>query len=584
VPDIFLSYNREDQARARRFAEAFQRKGFDVWWDTVLRSGEAYDQVTEQALRDARAVVVLWSRKSVESRWVRAEAALANRLGTLVPAMIEPCERPVMFELTQTADLCRWQGDEGDGVWLAFVEDVGRFIGQDAADRQVRGTPINTASVIPAGRPSIAVLPFANQSGDKEQDYLSDGISEDIITDLGKVSALWVAARNTVFTFKDRHVDVRDAARQIGVSHVLEGSVRKAGDRVRITARLVDGATGGQVWAERYDRSLSDIFALQDEISQAVVKALKLKLLPEEKQAIEHRGTANSQAYELYLMARQYYVTGNERHDELIARLCRRALEIDPSYAHAWALLAYALRALHHRGLCADDGGDAAERAVVLAPELPEAYAMRADVMRSRGQHDKAVADAETALRLDPQSYEANRAAGFAYSRSRRFQEAIHCLEKAASLMDSDYQAAAQAIQCYQGAGDAVGAREAGKRAFARIERLCQMDPGHGSAMGHGAGILALLGERERAREYIARALLVDPENTNLRQNLACASVQNGDFEEAVDQLERVLVSPTWPKLHWIASDNDLDPLRGMARFRDLIAAAEVRLTAPDEQ
>ncbi len=578
MPDIFLSYNRGDQATARRFAEAFQRQGLDVWWDTALRAGEAYDRVTEAALRDAKAVVVLWSPRSVQSRWVRAEATLADRLGTLVPVMIEPCERPIMFELTHTADLSRWQGDETDGGWLGFLDDVRRFIGGDSKGKRspARPTPVTRA---PANKPSVAVLPFANHSGEREQAYLSDGISEDIITDLGKVSALWVAARNTVFTYKDRNVDVREAARQLGVSHVLEGSVRRSGDRVRVTAQLIDGATGGQVWAERYDRNLSDIFALQDEISQAIVKALKLKLLPEEKQAIERRGTTNSQAYELYLMARQYYVTGNERHDELMVRLCRRAIEIDPAYPHPWALLAYAQRSLHFRGLCADDGGEAAERAIALAPELPEAHAMRADVLRSRGQLGQAVAEAQEALRLDPESYEANRAAGFAYSRSRRFQEAIGCLEKAASLMDSDYQAASQVIQCYQGLGDEAGARDACRRAFERIEQLCEKEPEHGSAMGHGAGILALMGERERAREYIARAVLLDPANTNLQQNLICALVLNGDLEDALDQLARVLKSPTRPQLHWIANDNDLDPLRDMPRFNALVADAEAHLT-----
>ncbi len=162
-------------------------------------------------------------------------------------------------------------------------------------------------------RPSIAVLPFNNMSGDPEQEYFSDGITEDIITDLSKVSALSVIARNSAFAFKGKNVDVLQVARQLKVSHVLEGSVRKAGGRVRITAQLIDGAHNDHIWAERYDRDLNDIFALQDEISEAIVKALKLKLLPEEKKAIEQRGTESVEAYNLFLMARQNYVTGGER-------------------------------------------------------------------------------------------------------------------------------------------------------------------------------------------------------------------------------------------------------------------------------
>src|SRR5476651_1430666 len=158
---------------------------------------------------------------------------------------------------------------------------------------------------------SICVLPFANVSDDPEQEYFSDGISEDIITDLSKVSALSVVARNTAFTFKGKSVKVPDVARDLGVSHVLEGSVRMAGNRVRITAQLIDGAAGDQIWAERYDRDLTDIFALQDEISMAIVTALKLKLLPQEMQAIAQRGTESVEAYDLYLVARSHYLTGN---------------------------------------------------------------------------------------------------------------------------------------------------------------------------------------------------------------------------------------------------------------------------------
>ena len=142
MPDIFLSYNREDQAAARRFAEAFQSEGFDVWWDTTLRAGEAYDEVTETALRTAKAVVVLWSPRSVVSRWVRAEATQADRNKTLVPVTIEPCERPIMFELTQTADLAHWQGEPDDGAWLAFLSDVRRFVQSGAPAR----TPAPTAA------------------------------------------------------------------------------------------------------------------------------------------------------------------------------------------------------------------------------------------------------------------------------------------------------------------------------------------------------------------------------------------------------------------------------------------------------
>jgi adenylate cyclase len=185
---------------------------------------------------------------------------------------------------------------------------------------------------------SICVLPFVNMSGDTEQEYFSDGISEDIITDLSKVSALFVIARNTAFTFKAKSADVVQVARQLNVSHVLEGSVRKSAGRVRITAQLIDGASGAHIWAERYDRDLNDIFALQDEISQAIVTALKL--LPEERRQIERRGTNNLEAYDLYLRGTRPAFTA----DELLARIAvlEATVKLAPDYANAWGALAHA--------------------------------------------------------------------------------------------------------------------------------------------------------------------------------------------------------------------------------------------------
>src|SRR5205823_3596714 len=179
-----------------------------------------------------------------------------------------------------------------------------RKLSEAKPHRQAARSPEKAAQ---RGRFSICVLPFANMSGDTEKEYFSDGISEDIITDLSQVSALHVVSRNTAFTFKGKPVDVRHVASQLNVTHVLEGSVRKAGGRVRITAQLIDGSNDGHVWAERYDRDLNDIFAIQDEISRAIVAALKVKLLPEEKKAIERRGTENVEAYNLYLLGRQIY-------------------------------------------------------------------------------------------------------------------------------------------------------------------------------------------------------------------------------------------------------------------------------------
>ena len=431
-------------------------------------------------------------------------------------------------------------------------------------------------------RMSICVLPFANMSGDAEQEYFSDGISEDIITDLSKVSALHVISRNTAFTFKGKPVDVRQVAGQLNVSHVLEGSVRKAAGRVRITAQLIDGSSDSHVWAERYDRDLNDIFALQDEISRAIVDALKVKLLPEEKKAIERRGTENVDAYNLYLMARQSYATGFEgdgRVNEAIIRLCRRAVEIDPNYAEAWALIAMAemlLRSTFDRG--GDGGLAAAERALELNADLAEAHAVKARILSEEKRHDEASRKIEIALRLDPESQQVNKCAGVLRFRQQRLKESICYFEKAVALEEGDFGSAGMLITCYTAIGNREAARRAAEITLARAEKVLAHDPNNGSAMGHGSDALAVLGKGERAKEWMGRALLIDPENLSMRYNFVCALANHlKDTEAALEMLGPAFEKMGTGLINHAKIDPDLDPLREHPRFKAMLAAAERR-------
>jgi adenylate cyclase len=481
--------------------------------------------------------------------------------------------------------------DQVDGKALCVFEDLG------AHSIKNNERPVHVFSVRAAGtdeprvrdvesprKLSICVLPFANMSGDVEQEYFSDGISEDIITDLSKVSALAVISRNSAFMYKGKHIDLPKVARELKVSHVLEGSVRKSGNRVRITAQLIDAATNGHVWAERYDRDLSDIFSLQDEISEAIVRALKLKLLPEEKKAIEQRGTANVEAYKLYLMARQVRVTGNlgnVRNLELPIRLCLRAVEIDPSYALAWALVAHSQMSLRVYGAGSGENGlAAAERAIALDPNLADAHAAKARILVYSARYDEARIEHEIALRLDPHSYEVNCAAGASCLALHRFDDAIRYFEKAADIMETDFWAVGMVMGCYAAKGDREGAVAAARRALPRIEKLIAVEPDHGSAMSFGVHALVLLGQVERAREWAERAKLFDPDNVNMRYNLACSLVSINEFEAALDMLVPIYESTQSEALNWSRVDPDLAPLREHPRFKAMDAAAEARLAA----
>ena len=443
--------------------------------------------------------------------------------------------------------------------------------------------PARAAGAVPQ-RVSVCVLPFANMSGDPEQEYFSDGITEDIITDLCKVSALAVVSRNTSFTFKGKHVDVAQVARQLKVSHVLEGSVRKSGNRVRITAQLIEGTTDSHLWAERYDRDLNDIFALQDEISQAIVGALKLRLLPAERKAIEQRATTNPEAYKLYLMARQYNATGNSRHREITVRFCKRAVEIDPEYARAWALLALCqsnMRLLVS-ARTGETGWEAALRALALEPNLAEAHAAKGRLLADDGKLDEAWVELELALRLDPDAYEVNGAAARCLMAKHRWDEAIACLERAATAIESDFWALGMCVQAHLAKGDAEAAKAVARRNLVRIEKAIVAEPDHSLAMGWGVSALLALGEVERAREWASRAMLLDPDNSNLRYNLACAMVSLRDFDAAIELLTPMMNDIDARRILWWRTDTDLDPIRDDPRFKALVASAESRL-AGDE-
>ena len=588
MADVFVSYARSDKTLVAPLVAAIQAQGWSVWWDPEIDAGQQFDDQIEAELKAAKAVLVVWTPTSAASRWVRGEAREAADRGTLVPVRFEGASLPMDVRAIHTTDLDGWAQDSQSLPFQALLRSLSAMIARKGVTPSASGHAHPAPPATDATpRLAICVLPFANMSGESDQEYFSDGISEDVITDLNKVSALSVVARNTAFGFKGKQVDIPLIARQLKVSHILEGSVRKAGQRVRISAQLVDAATGNHVWAQRFDRDLNDIFALQDEISHAIVTALQLKLLPEEKQAIEQRGTDNAEAYNLFLMAWQYYVTGLEgdaRRAESIIRLCTAAVEIDPDYARAWALMALGQMILRFvNGRSGDDGLLAAERALALDANLAEAHAVRARIFSETARYDEASAEIDVALRLDAESYEVNRAAAYVRFRQQRLPDAIHYFEKATSLMETDVNSASMLITCYTAVGNSQAALRTAQITLSRAEKTLVQDPNNGAAMGFGVVALTLLGEAGRAKEWIKRALLIDPDNMNMRYNFACGlSTYAKDSDGAIELLGPLSKRMSIGLLNHAKADPDLDPLREDPRFIAMIAAAEARLAAGD--
>ena len=573
---VFLSYAREDVETARKLAAVLSDAGQTVWWDRHVHGGANFSNEIERELKDADAVMVLWSPASLASAWVQDEAAEGRDSGRLVPALLDSIKPPLGFRQLQCIDLSQWdrhgQTEPIDDLLAAIAKIAGDQAPRKESQRSVEATPI-----------SICVLPFVNLSDDSEQEYFSDGITEDIITDLSKISALEVVARNTAFTFKGKTVDVKEVARTMDVSHVVEGSVRKSGSRLRISAQLIAGDTGRQLWGERYDRDLTDIFEIQDEISHAIVEALQLKLLPEEKTAIEQRGTSNAEAYRFYLMARQQWIGGtfgDLKRDEAIARICQQAVQLDPNYAEAWGLMAIAqaeLRFWHGKEV---NALPAAERALSIKPNLPEALCVKARYLEEEGKQEEANALIDSALSGNPESWEVNREAARMLFREGRTAESIPYFERASELVSSDYYNPALLMGCYLAIGNEESAKRAARVTLERSERALATEPTNGSAIANGAYALALLGEAERAREWIERGLLLDPENLAMRYNMACTlTVVLHDDETALDVLQPYFETVnTASQIKHTEADPDFNRIRDKPRFKEMLAATKKRL------
>nr|WP_302894077.1 adenylate/guanylate cyclase domain-containing protein [Mesorhizobium sp. LMG 17147] len=425
-------------------------------------------------------------------------------------------------------------------------------------------------------RPRIAVLPFNNMSGDPEQEYFSDGITEDIMTDLSKVSGLHVVARNTVFTYKGKPINVQQTAQALGVRYVLEGSVRKAGQRVRITGQLIDGEDGAHIWAERYDRELTDIFAIQDEITHTIVEQLRVRLLPEEKKAIEQAPTSNVEAYTYFLRGREFFREWTKSYLLLARRMFTMAVDLDPDYARAYAGIAdcdSALLVWHSQDVSLDAIMNTSAKALALDPGLAEAHASLGLALLHDGRPEEAVVPFQRALALDPNSYEAN----FFYARyffvKGDLEASVRYFGCAAEIRPDDYVSAMFLTSAYRRLGRFADAERWARVGIKLAEGVLDRHPENAGPAHRAAIMLAYLGERNRARDLASRALAIDPDELVAHYNIACAYSVLGDHDEALDLLEKILPHSTAYQRAWFDNEPDFDPIRGYPRFRKIFAA-----------
>lgn len=645
MADIFLSYSRTDQAIARRYAEAFQRAGLSVWWDATLRAGEAYDEVTEEALRSARAVVVLWSTTSVASRWVRAEATQADRNKTLMPAMIEPCTRPIMFELTQTADLAHWTGAPQDPAWLAFLADVRRRVDnvggapQAAAPAPIASPPpvpprglsrravLGGAAVLAIGASavavwrsrllspaapqdgSVAVLPFANLSDDPDQAYFSDGLAAEIRGTLSRNRLLQVVGQASSNVFRERKQDAKEISRQLDVIFLLDGSVRRSGDTVRIVTELIDGRTGFSQWSKTFERPLHDVFAVQAEIATVVASALSAELAGGQAPAGQAGkdgpavgGTEDVAAYDALLRGRELFALGeSEATDRAALAKFTQATELDPRFGAAYAATSRALAVIANqyaqgadRRATYDRAVAAAEQAIALAPDLADAHSAlafalfsgRLDIKAARAPYERSnelgAGDADVlgryalycartgrfaearasitrAATLDPLNPRVYRSMGAVEFAARRYAESIPPVRRALEMNPK-----------MGGARAAIGASQL---------LLGQVDEARASFAAERSSLfglpgIAIIAHRQGKKDEAQRALqeLVDKNGDNSLYQQAQVYAQWGDSERAMAALLRGQASYDGG-LTFLRNDPFVDPLRPLPAFQQLLTA-----------
>ncbi len=433
-------------------------------------------------------------------------------------------------------------------------------------------TPPGTPSGAGAAK-SIAVLPFVHMSADPENEYFTDGIAEEIINALTKIQALRVVSRTSAFAFKGKNLDIRKVGEQLRVGTVLEGSVRKSGKRLRVMAQLVNVADGYHLWSQRFDSQLDDVFAIQDEIAENIVKALRVVLSDEEKRAIEKAPTENVEAYEYYLRGRQFLHQFRRTSIQFARRMFERAIEVDPNYALAYCGVAdcCAFVYMYWDGSKANlEGADAASRkALELDSELAEAHASRGLALSLSRQYDEAQREFETAIRLNPKQYEAHYFYARACIQEGRLEKAVQHYEEASRVRPEDYQALLLMQGPLHGLGRHEEAQAALRRGLEVAEKHTKFNPDDARALYLGASALIQLDQREKALEWAKRAYAIDPSDPAVLYNVACVYAFGGLIDEALDCLDQAIENG-FAHREWIDNDTDLDPLRSHQRFQAL--------------
>ena len=526
-------------------------------------------EINEQIPEDLSHVILKCLEKDKEKRYQSAGEARSEL--TRIEKGIPSTERvlPKRKPLTSKKEITISSGLKKllvPGIAIISLAIVVVIIWQFIPRKEVVSEPI--------GKPSIAVLPFVDLSPQKDQEYFCDGMAEALLNALTSIKDLHVAARTSAFSFKGKELDIREIGKKLNVKTVLEGSVRKADEQLRIAVQLINITDGFQLWSKRYDRKIDDVFAIQDEIAQNIVQALKVELSEEEKHILEKSATKDVQAYDFYIRGREYFQQLHRRSTKYAIDMFSQAIKKDPGYALAYAGLAdsYAHLYMYYdrdkENL--DQALAASQKALELDPELAEAHVSRGIVISQNMEYEEAEKEFETAIRLNPKLFDAY----YLYGRTLRVQgkhkQAARLFEQASQVRPEDYQAPTFLVNAYEDLNLEREAMDANIRAVEVFKKHLELNPDDSRALILGAFAILKSEDKKTAVEWMERAVSLDPEETSLLYNAACFYSRLGNVEKALDYFERTIDSGYASK-EWIDNDSDLDPIRNHPRFQEIM-------------
>ena len=621
---VFLSYARADRPTVTKLAAVLERGGFDLWWDALIEGGASFARRIETALEKADAVVVAWSAASVDSDWVRDEASHGRDSARLVPISLDGTPPPLGFRQYHFIDFSKWNGGAGAREvteLFAAIRLVGRGESLRAEPaprapsrtmsrrRMIAATGVVTAVAVTGGyfgvsrwtgaatANSIAVLPFVNRSGDPAQGYFSDGLSDDLRARLGREGKLHVAAQTSSNLFRDRKVDAKAAATQLGVAFLLDGSVQRAGTALRIVSELIEASTGLSRWSDSFDRQIADVFAVQAEIAGRVSNAVLGQLVPvAQAHATAPGGTSSVTAYDYYLKGReQYELDVDENSNRKAVAFFDQAIAEDPAYAMAYAARSAAITAIagnyvipaQQKAVYARARADG-EKAASLAPDLAEAqYAIANAINFGELNFHKAQSYFERARALGGNNALIQEQYGYFASHQARNAEAIAAIDKAISLDPLNPLMVRARGRILLGAGQLDEAIRVLRRARVMNPKLQNTSSAIGYALllqhkfdDARQAFVAELKETERltglaiieeklgnhATAEAQLAKLIAGNGDLVLYQQAQIAAQWGRIDQAITLLERAYAAND-SGLTWTANDPMLRPLAGNARY-----------------